>query len=443
MVQNMTHLSQDSLSDSQDDPGVDSTSGRLTSVELDHLLQSRQSSRRRFLQAGSITLVVALVAGFFVYHLWAGGFGHDSTSISRPPTDISIVLVSSVTYGSLSVNGKRLNSPPPAIASFHVGTNTVDLETPPFLPQHCEITWPEQQVIGATCAINLNTQPNPQPLTVRGHVVRPVFLVAILLTAAQLPQDARNSALHVVGEALAEVPTITAKQVPVGQYFAVGNIVGNVLESTYHLHQLNEPILAKAVTGSPLTPPPGGTPDCSNLGCTSSLQPEYASQLPHILSTDNLWQVGTAVSLRLDFSTAEGTSRGSLVLIPYRVLTLFLSYVPEVGWRVVTVDPASDRGFPTLSSQLDEYVCEVGGGWVQQLAKHTLPATTSISLENLSSSHGLRGCKLQLDIQQSNSTQFAQFVWRFGALLSVNATAHQFFPSLPMAPSDEIAAVTD
>lgn len=439
MAYTMTHLPQDSTTNAQGHPPTDSASGHLTSIELDTLLQPRQSARRRFVQAGSIILAVLLVVVFFIYPHWAGGFGHDATLPSQSTTpDVPIVLLSNVTYGLLTVNGKRLNDSPPAIAYLHAGKNTIDLKTPPFLPQHCDITWPEQQVTGSICQINRD----PQVITVRGRSVQPIFLVEIRLTAAQLPPDARDSALHLVGDALTGLSETSARLVPAGQYFATGNLP----ESKVQLHQLPETIVAKPVTGAPLTPPfgsalDGSSLDCANLGCASSLRPPDITLIQQALGSSNVWEVGSDVSLRLDFSTTEGASRGSIVLSEREGVTLFLTYSPDGGWNTIMGSAVGDKGFPTLASRLDLSLCDAGSTWMQHLAQPALSANTSSSME-MFTGHGLQGCELQLDMQQGNGTQAARFLWRFGALLSENATAHQLVPSIPMAPSDEIAALT-
>ncbi len=434
----MTHLPHDSMTDAHDHPPTDSASGHLSSVELDTLLQPKQSSRKRFVQAGSITLAVLLVIGFFVYPHWSGAFGHNDagTPPSTSTPDVPIVLLSNITYGSLSVNGKQLNSPPPAIAYLHPGNNTIDLKTPPFLPQHCEITWPDQHLTGPTCTIKYDTQ----TFTIRGRSVVPVFVIDMLLTAAQLPQDARDAALQLVGQALTDLSATSSLLVPAGQYFAVGNLP----DSKLHVNQSTETIQAKVVTDASVERPPVGGPDCSNLGCANSLDPEGATLLTQAFGTSNVWVIESVVSLRLDFTTTQGTSRGSLMLSTFDTLSLFLSYTPNGGWRVLTADPVKQQFTVTLSDQIDEYVCGAGREWINQLAQQTVPATTfsSFGEMNTPNTHGLRGCEFQVQAQQSNSTQPAQFLWRFGALLAENAAAHQLFPGIPMAPRDEIAAVT-
>lgn len=437
MAYTMTHLPHDAMTDSQDHPPTDSTSSHMTSVELDAHLQPRHSSRKRLVQAGSITLAVLLVIGFLVYPHWASGFGHDgATPPSTSTPDVPIVLLSNVTYGSLTVNGKQLNSPPPAIAYLHPGRNTIDLKTPPFLPQHCVITWPEQQVTGSNCVIKYDTQ----TFTIRGRSVVPVFVIDMLLTAAQLPQDARDAALQLVGQALTDFSATSSLPVPAGQYFAVGNLPDGKL----HVNQLTETIQAKVVTDAPVERSPVGGPDCSNLGCANSLDPEGATLLTQQFSTSNVWVIGSVVSLRLDFTTTQGTSRGSLMLSKYDPLTLFLSYTPNGGWRVLNGKPVNQQFIITLSDQTDEYVCGAGSGWLHQLAQQTVPATALPSFDDMNTlnTRGLRGCEFQVNVPKSSGTQSAQFLWRFGALLSENATAHQLLPGIPMAPHDEIAAVT-
>ncbi len=424
------------MTDAQDHPPTDSASDHLSSVELDTLLQPKQSSRKRLVQAGSITLALLLVIGFFVYPHWAAAFGHGGAtppSQSTATADVPIVLLSNVTYGSLSVNGKPLNSPPPAIVYLHAGNNTIDLKTPPFLPQHCQISWPEQQVTGSTCTLKYDTQ----TYTVRGRSVVPVFVIDMLLTAAQLPQDARDAAFHAVGAALTDLSVASSLPVPAGQYFAVGDLPTSKL----HVNQLTETIQAKVVADAPAERSPVGGPDCRSLGCASSLQPDSATQLPQEFGTSNVWAITSAISLRLDFSTTRGTSRGSLMLSTFDQLPLVLTYTPDGGWRILTEDPANPYVI-TLSSQIDENVCNAGRNRIFQLAQQTLPATTvsSFGIEETLNSHGLRGCEFQESVPQGNSTQPAQFLWRFGALLAENTTAHQLFPGIPIAPRDEIAA---
>src|SRR5262249_36305804 len=133
------------------------------------------------------------------------------------------------------------------------------------------------------------------------------------------------------------------------------------------------------------------------------------------------------------FSTASGQVVSDVTFpTDPTLLNLFLAYAASTGWRIASPLTTAD----SLSQQLAQLVCSTGAQMLfTEQIRHLSGEGWEISILH---SQGVAGCPLALALNHQDQ---GHFVWRFGALLAADASAHAALPTLPIASPADLAAV--
>jgi hypothetical protein len=381
---------------------------RLSLIELESLLSRPPSWRKRLLYSGLVIAALAIALATFWNALLPK---------SPMPADqlLTGVLLSDLTYGTVIVNGQKQSAPPPLRIQLHQhATNIITLNTPPFAPLTCKITFPYTYGDPSHCLLNTDQliAPDGPSIAVNNGTVHPTFFVSMGFTWYDLTKDQQNQMLSAVNQTLNTPQQITA---PAGSYYAVsgfsdpagitGQRASTPLDATASL------ILRATSTSL-----------CGAVPCSDPISPGQSASL-----SGHVWVISFDVEMRWQFMDASGTTVGDAFYhLPAGSMQIVLSYERPTGWVVATQD------MPNLSQDLlQNQLCPIGVA--------LLPANTD-GTQNIQTVHdrGIEGCELQAQTSQGKQ---GLFLWRFGVLLAADDGAQAMQPALPIAPPEEIAAV--
>lgn len=376
--------------------------------------------RRRGLEALAVLAVLVLAVAIVLssIHRTAPQASVVPTATSAPEP---VMLASDVSFGTFTLNGKRLKGAPPLLVTLRKGRNTVTLNAPPFAPATCTLDWPGQQAAGNDCSTGSGGQ-----FMVGSQFVTPALTVFVIHGAADLPEDLALTAQGAIATALGGMSLHTT--VPSGDYFAVQEDASGLP-------------LARRATASMLAslaflPPNGQGPgQCAPYGlCGVELDNEQETP------PQSVWSVVADVRLQWTF-TAPDTA--PLVAVPVETgipLQLWLAYDGAGGWQVIS--PGTTFGpAPTLADQLDQILC-FGGANLLNSAVTSAGQQFGVGTYG-TGDHGVDGCLIQLlpNGGSGSTAPLGNVIWRFGALLAADGGAHKLLPLLPLAPPDELRAV--
>ena len=404
-----------------EEPGVDPNAGiRQGLGALRATLSGRP--RRRGLEAlavlGALVLAVAIVLASI------RGMGPSGTSSVQRPAPIveQVALVSNVTFGTFTLNGKRLKGAPPQLVTLRNGSNIITLTAPPFRPKSCTLVWPAQQPEGSDCGAGTGSQ-----VVIGGRELTPFLTLDVNLGIADLPADLTASARAAVAVALNDGALHST--VPQGDYYALKEDASRV------------PVVERASTAMRadlafLLPGDSGGDPCAPRGfCTGAVPFTGGEMLPA-----NIWSISFSAQLQWTFTPPGAPPLVSSPIGEGFPTQLWLVYDGAGGWLVT--EP-SDASVParSLSAQLSAGICFAGT---------MLLSNTGASMGQQfgtgtggTSDHAVDGCAIQLlpNDGSGSATPLGNVIWRFGALLAADAGAHKLLPLLPVAPPDEVRAL--
>lgn len=382
--------------------------------------------RRRGLEALAVlgALALAVVIVLSTIHSTTP---QASVAPTATPEPEQVALTSDVSFGTFTLNGKRLKGTPPLLVTLRNGRNTITLNTPPFNPATCTLDWPGKQATGNNCSSGSGGQ-----LIIGDQVVTPSLIIFVTFGTADLPEDLALTAQGAIAAALDGAALHTT--VPSGDYFAVREDASGLPVA----QRASAPMRADLT----FLPPDGqGPQQCPPTGlCGVPFGGGPGSSPPQ-----NAWSVDAEVRLQWTF-TAPGTA--PLVAAPVDTsipIQVWLSYDGAGGWQVVSPD-ANFAPAPTLADQLDQDLCYGGANLLQSAVTPTEQQFgIGTSGPNGTGDQGVDGCDIQLLPNNSSGNgppqTLGNVIWRFGALLAVDAGAHKLLPELPLAPADEVRAV--
>ncbi len=387
----------------------------LPLIELDTLLARQPSQRKRLAQIG-----LALAACVVVLVTFWGIIAprpptptqqvHLTFTTTKPPT---VSILSNTNYGSLTINGQRQpGALPLTITMRGQPPYDITLNAPPFQPLTCQ--FPPVKTIAPYIFNPCNTG---QTVLLDGQESN---RLEMLFSLADLPSAQQQQIMALIANELTAQQTIS---VPAGSAIVTSLNQDGTLATT----RLAEPLRASiSLVPSAQTTQRGVF--CFSFTCVGSGGFSAAAN-----AGGQLWGVLTPVALRLRFSTASGQVVSD-VTFPANppLLNLLLAYDAATGWRIASQLTEADK----LSQQLAQLVCSTG---VQILSAEQV---RSLSGEGwavaIVHNQGIAGCELALTLNHNDQ---GHFVWRFGALLAADASAHSAFPTLPIASSADLAAV--
>jgi hypothetical protein len=188
-------------------------------VDLDEVARLRVSPRGRAIQTGAVVALVVVIVGVLLHGIGPSQPGTGpvfSTPTLAPPT---VIIMSSVNFGTVTVNDQTLKGSPPLVAhAIHQGDNVVTLNAPPFRSRTCHFLYPSDQPSSKPGCSGGSI--SGSPMDVNGVSVTASTILSVDLSSTDLPPDLAASAAGVVTQAIAAVQLRTV--VPAGQYYATG-----------------------------------------------------------------------------------------------------------------------------------------------------------------------------------------------------------------------------
>ncbi|HEY7348078.1 MAG TPA: hypothetical protein VH599_07130 [Ktedonobacterales bacterium] len=395
-------------------PPEDQDAGEhLPLIELETLLNQPPSQRKRLVQISLMLAAFLVVVVTFWDTIVPSQPSVPPLPVQAPPPPPTVSIMSNVNYGALTINGQpqrgvlpltiKLSSQPPY---------TITLNAPPFQPRTCHFPPPISIVPYAfhPCDAGRTTALNQEASNT----------LEILFTLADLPAAQRQQITALISRELTAQQTIN---VPAQSFI----VTGLNRDGTLKTRRLTGPLHASALL-VPSAPNAQRGVFCFSFTCA------VLGGFPHDYSASGqFWQVRTPFALRWRFTTASGQVVSD-ILFPASptLLSLFLTYDAVAGWQL---GPLPSQ-YVSLSYQLTQLVCITGVQMLSVEQKRSLRgAGWNITILH---DQGVAGCELEL---QQNNVDQGRFVWRFGVLLAADARAHKTLPTLPIAPSGELAAV--
>lgn len=375
---------------------------QLPLIELETLLTRRPSRRKRLAHVALMLGVVALAAVALRGVILPPGL---SANIPAPP-QVPITLLSNVNFGTVTINGTRLNKPPPLTISIPVkGTTIITLNAPPFRPSTCRftnLTAPLADPIH--CAFDYeHLTPNTSSATSGG------FVVGIYLMPDNLPADQQSQAL-----AAMSLPLGAPQQTMVhpGEYIATSYRYEDQIIS----QRATVPLLARASFEPSQLPGPPSGPNCGAGICPWGVYLSQATALDL-----HAWSLFFTEALHWQISDTAGVVRADVSIPSTDIIGVLLTEDTAAGWEIAQLN--------TIYGTLRDTICQAGVA----MLRFRLSGNVTVLHDQ-----GVEGCELR---GQVNGVGVGRYIWRFGVLLAANAQAHAYQPDLPLAPAAEIAAV--
>jgi hypothetical protein len=310
-----------------------------------------------------------------------------------------VLVLSDVSFGVLTLNGRQLAASPPVVTAFRRGMNTFVLTAPPFLPRTCQVSWPAVQIKGLCVVLSDQSY---------------VAVVDFGLSGEDLPPDVRTRTLDSINTALRALPL--GATVPAGEYVATGldahgRIVSERVAGGWHADLVPTATMLNF----------SGDLFCTGPACV----PLTASAAEWVVSA------GASVQWQYTTLTAGGASRSSPSFEAWS-LRLILTTDAQGGWEIDQQRSEQLNGF-SLVLATQALVCRAGSNYLDA-HRPSDQLNSSVVVD-----HGLEGCELQLTTRAGASV--GTFIWRFGVLLAADAQAQALLPDLPKAPASAFTAL--
>ena len=418
------------------------TDPNLPLVALETLLNRPPSLRKRLLHGGLLLLTLGVVLITF-WRVIMPGTGVLLTA--APPAPTTLLISSNVTVGTVTINGhlQRGSLPLRVPLPVHLPAQVM-LAAPPFRSVTCQLPPPRRPVPGvfAPCLVGSG-----------GSIAAPEVELRIYLTQSDLPLTQQGKIDTVLAQALSmQQETV----VPVQDFFATNAVpyqmitsqrattplqasvflvtdtsaaLGSCRENSCQACVSNRCSAARfgvaALPGIPADPPePCVDFPCPN--CAGSLC--YQEVFGATSLRGQFWEVEILVRLGWRFSQPSGKVVSTVIYPDLETIRL-VWYADRWGnWQLLS---QGNQGW-SLAQQL----ASVGTLTGRSLLALQLAGTEwSFSIAH---QQGIAGCEF---VAWHTRQARGVFLWRFGVLLAANAGAQALWPTLPVAPFDEMAAV--
>jgi hypothetical protein len=423
----------DNMDDGLPTPAEDLAGEQLPLVEAETVLTRPPSRRKRLVQ-----LSLVLVAGIVALVTFRSALFPQRALPQPTPTfglqvlSSALLIQSNLTYGTVTVNGRRHQEAPPFFVPLTGETYDLTLAAPPFRPVACQVTLPSPPAPGtpvtffrvdhcivARYATGLGLK------GLHGVSADPAALITITVTDADLPADQAAQVTTLLAQSLATEQTTT---VPTGEYIAASASPDGVITS----QRASEPLQASAFLAPSMASRP--SPFCGKLLCPLSLNPYFLPPDTAIPTSPEL-AVAVPLGLRWRFTNTAGKVIADVSFPVTSAIVLFLAPDAKAGWQISQQEIVP--GFATIHDQQSASLCLIGNFLLQQRQP-----TASVGLLH---DHGVAGCELSLQqpdpAQPQTLLDLGNVIWRFGVLLAAGDKAHALLPDLPIASAEAIAAV--
>jgi len=423
----------------EDEPGED-----------DSEMPPSRRKPRPFVIIGVIVLIVVIVGGgFFAARTFGGGL---LTSAATPtPTVVPganlFYITTNPAWGTVSIDGHHVSHQPAlgqAPLQISPGSHTITWNAPPFPVQRCFVNI-LSQAEGGPGACNTNESTT---VVAGKNAGQQAFVISFSATSANLSISQRASLTQAVKAYLTTFQASATVQP--GEVYASA-------QAAHHLVTATQPL--KATPHFQLDTNPNSTRPCLNyyspgtpacnvegISCQAFCPASRSDANGNALPATN-WQVEVPVLITWSYTTLSGQvvaenepntpeSSGYEDLV-----ALSITWNSATSTWKVTNQPDSAPPSPFVFTT--NPVCAAAQNWIKANPSHqSLDATTfngqntAVNRQYLAGTNAANGCLVKAVIPES-SAPVGYLLYRFGVLLAVNAAAHHYWPSLPMADAYE------
>jgi hypothetical protein len=391
-------------------------------IELEGAPVRRTTPWARLARLALVALICLAAGGVLLREIGLARL--QATTVAPGPAG-PVVLLSNVSYGTVTVNGRRLAGAPPLALPLADGWNRLVFAAAPFTAQGCRVQWSAQGWVNGDC---LATGPQyASSIVINGLVVHPALVIVFRLKGSDLPPLVYADARAVMARQLSAVSGYTSP-VPAGELIAAGGHwpdaiasrpAGPGMQATMTFGLYNDG------SGEPRTV------TCDVALCAGGLFFTTASA-----SLAPVWNVTPDAYYVWRFADGSGAQVESL---PYPVspaLTMSLTYEATFSWQPLPTRVAAGAPMP-VEILLGGTFCDAGIYALNALTQSRGYVPTPIS--TVVSNNGPEGCVMVL--RQVGNQDLGKIIWRWGVLLAADLDAHIQLPDLPIASASEIAAL--
>ncbi len=410
-------------------------------VDAETLVSRRSSPRKRAVQVGLVAICALVVFGLL--RSTASLLPHPQATATPAATDASqqlIGIIANVSYGAVTVDGKKLSGSPPFAFRPKPEGDTVTFSAPPFATHTCSVQISADGSLNTASASDNNCaygSSSGVPVTSGGRTVFVDNYIEFDFGVDDLPDDLKASALALVQQSIKPVSVTTT--VPAGQYYASGRNTLGMIQSRL----ATSPLTAKVTLAIPSAQQMTGPNNfCTEIICSGGgpFVDQYGQVQP--LPQGKYWNVYIPLAISWLFLTADGRVVGS-------------ENDGESGGGeggVLQLDDSEHWHFmPSLQSsigveddlrqQLPEDICNSETSELYNALQNEQVGNSNMSPDDPNNTNGLVGCLIHIT-ESDGTTVLGTVIWRFGVLLAADAKTHKAYPWLPLAPKAEVDAVT-
>jgi hypothetical protein len=410
----------------------------LTSVELEDALAARAPRRKRLARGALVVAALVIVLGALLrgalplpHFAVATGTtyrtlpGQGSSGAQWTPGPINIL--SNVSFGTVTLNGRRLHGPPPiSLARLAPGTNTLTLDASPFPKVTCTIF-----AIGASTGGGSAYQAT-SPCYISGR--NDGMDIGIDESGADLPLAVAARALDTL-RALAGQVTPEFATVPAGEYYATGLDASGAV--TYA--RATQPLSARLDFAANTAGIAQGTLTSGSTFRVGEACLELLCRGPEFRGPVGVsaWLVNEPLLLQMRFLSPDGTAVGALTIPGAEPRIFALAYQRDGSWQSITSIP----GYGTTTIPPND--CETGANLIFARLQLAQFSSEGLGFSLGASQNMLNGCRISISRGSGTTVSIAgTYIWRFGVLLAADSDAQALLPALPLAPESALVATS-
>jgi hypothetical protein len=420
--------------------GMDGWESEPQTIDAETLVNRRSSPRKRAFQLGLALLLLVIVLALFRSVIVPSHT--PNTDLPNLPNGSQLVAISAnVSYGTVTIDGKPLSGGPPYIfRPVFGGSDTVTYSAPPFLSETCHVSWDRDGGFdgpnsGEPC---INSSTGAASVTPFAHQKAVISNVLYF----QFGESALPANLKALAETLVRqivVPASGRITIPAGEYYGAGQDDKGQIISRIATTPLTETALLQ-IPGPGLLSP---SLPCQDVICPQD--PSVFDQSQLAPSPGNAWNIVIPLIFQWQIQTQDGQIIEAYTDHAGASVSLSLGLDESGNWQLIQPNSLSSL-HEDERVQFSQTVCSDGTNALSGALQDHQAYSQDIAIEPDTSDLGLNGCVIRI-VKFNNSTNSTSLIgtaiWRFGVLLAADATTHNLYPWLPLAPQSEVDAVTN
>src|SRR5579883_2921799 len=321
-----------------------------------------------------------------------------------------------------------------------LGNCAITYSAPPFLSETCHVSWDRDGGFdgpnsGEPC---INSSTGAASVTPFAHQKAVISNVLYF----QFGESALPANLKALAETLVRqivVPASGRITIPAGEYYGAGQDDKGQIISRIATTPLTETALLQ-IPGPGLLSP---SLPCQDVICPQD--PSVFDQSQLAPSPGNAWNIVIPLIFQWQIQTQDGQIIEAYTDHAGASVSLSLGLDESGNWQLIQPNSLSSL-HEDERVQFSQTVCSDGTNALSGALQDHQAYSQDIAIEPDTSDLGLNGCVIRI-VKFNNSTNSTSLIgtaiWRFGVLLAADATTHNLYPWLPLAPQSEVDAVTN